>query len=65
MPTNDENDQQPEAPDPQPSTPVDKMLGALDELLAATKRVAGESGTTADRIAGDVQPSLDPPEDSR
>jgi hypothetical protein len=64
MPTNDETDQQPEAPDPQPSTPVDKMLGALDELLAATKRVAAESGTTADRIAGDAQPSGGPPEDS-
>jgi hypothetical protein len=65
MPTNSENDQQAEAPDQQPSAPIVKMLNALDDLLAATQRVAVERRTTGDRIPEDPEAAGGAPLDSR
>jgi hypothetical protein len=60
MMNNTENDQQPQAADPQPTAPVEKMLDALDELMAAARRVAVETSTSADRLPDNPEPSEEP-----
>jgi hypothetical protein len=60
MMNNTENDQEPEAADPQPTAPIEKMLDALDELIAAARRVAVEASTSADRLTDNAQPAGDP-----
>jgi hypothetical protein len=51
--------------DPQPTAPVAKMLDALDELIAATRRVAVETSTSADRLTGARSPQKTPSLDAR
>jgi hypothetical protein len=65
MLTNNENDRQPQALDPQASEPVERMLSALDELMEAARRVNFERRTTVDRIVDDSQPRTDPSVDSQ
>jgi hypothetical protein len=64
MTNNIQNDQQPHAAAPQPTAPVEKMLDALDELIAAARRVAVATSTTADQMTDNPvstdESSIDP-----